>query len=341
VSRRFSTTLPLLALGFVALAVMFAGFIGPRDAAEQNRSFPFAPPTRLHLIDTAGNFHLRPFVYAISRTAGENEYSEDRSRLYRVRLIVPGAPYKLAGLIRTRIHLAGVEGDAKLFLLGTDGYGRDQFSRLLEGGQISLSAGLLATTLSLLAGLIVGIVSGFYGGRIDALLMRTSELFFALPWLYLLLAVRAVLPLHLEPRMAFLLVVGIVGVVGWARPARLVRGIVLSIKERNYVLAARGFGATDWYVIHRHLLPETAGVLLTQAAILLPRYVLAEVTLSFLGLGVSEPVASWGNMLGALQRYYVLVSYWWMLAPALVLIPLFLACQRLAEALQSRLQPAA
>src|SRR6266851_835834 len=126
----------------------------------------------------------------------------------------------------------------------------------------------------------------------------------------------------------------VLGAVGWARPARIVRGIVLSAKERDFVRAARGFGASDAYLLRRHILPQTASVVLTQAAILVPHFVLAEMTLSFLGLGVPEPVASWGNMLAALQHYNVLVSYWWMYLPALAMVPFFLGYLVLASLLQ-------
>src|SRR5207247_9851809 len=138
------------------------------------------------------------------------------------------------------------------------------------------------------------------------------ELFLALPWLYLLFAVRSILPLHLAPACADLLLVAVIGAVGWARPARLIRGMVLSARGREHVLAARAFGATDLYLLRRHVLPQTAGVVFTQLAVLVPQYILAEVTLSFFGLGVAEPVASWGNMLAVAQRHEVLMSYWWM-----------------------------
>jgi len=153
--------------------------------------------------------------------------------------------------------------------------------------------------------------------------MRVAELFVALPWLYLLLALRAFLPLSVSPLRAFFLIIVVVGAVGWARPARLVRGVVLSAKERDYVRAARGFGAKNNYLLQRHILPQTASVILTQAAILVPQFVLAEMTLSFLGLGVPEPVASWGSLLASLQQYSVLVSYWWMYMPALAIVPFF------------------
>jgi peptide/nickel transport system permease protein len=156
----------------------------------------------------------------------------------------------------------------------------------------------------------------------------------ALPWLYLLFALRAFLPLAVSPVRAFFLIVFVIGAVGWARPARLVRGVVLSAKEREFVRAARGFGASNAYLLWRHILPECSGVILTQAAFLVPQFVLAEMTLSFLGLGVPEPVPSWGNLLASLQQYSVLVSYWWMYLPALAIVPFFLGYLGLASALQ-------
>ena len=168
--------------------------------------------------------------------------------------------------------------------------------------------------------------------------MRIAELFLALPWLYLLFALRAFLPLAVSPLEAFLLVVIVIGMVGWARPARLVRGVVLSVKERDFVRAARGFGASDLYLLRRHIFPETASVLLTQAAILVPQFVLAEMTLSFLGLGVPEPISSWGNLLATLQQYSVLVSYWWMYLPALAIVPFFLGYLRSRECIAAALR---
>ena len=141
------------------------------------------------------------------------------------------------------------------------------------------------------------------------------------PWLYLLFAVRAALPLHISEWQVFLLLVAVIGLIGWARPARLIGGVVLSAKERNFVIAARGFGASDAYLLRRHVLPQTGGVVLTQMTLLIPQYVLAEVTLTFLGLGAGEPMPSWGSLLSSLQQYYVLSSYWWMCLPALLLVP--------------------
>ena len=218
--------------------------------------------------------------------------------------------------------------------MGSDAYGRDQFSRFLYGGQISLLAGLIAAILSVSIGILAGGIAGYYGGWLDEILMRGGELFLALPWLYLLFAMRAALPLHISQWQVFLLLISVMGLIGWARPARLIRGVVLSAKERNFVLAARGFGASDAYLLRRHVLPQTYAVLLTQITLLVPQYVLAEVTLTFLGLGVGEPMPSWGALLSSLQQYSVLSSYWWMFLPALLLIPLFVVFYAAADALQ-------
>lgn len=324
-------------LGLVYLSAVFAGFLAPDDPVAQNRSLAFVPPTRLHFVDATGRLHLRPFVYPLTLPAAAlDEYVEDRRHPYPVRFFVRGAPYRIAGIINTDWHLFGTDSPTRLFLLGSDDYGRDLFSRLLYGGQISLFAGLLGAGLSLAAGMILGGLAGYYGAWVDEVIMRVAELFLALPWLYLLFAVRMALPLHIDPAQAFLLVLVVVGLIGWARPARLIRGAVLSARVRDYVVAARCLGASDLYLLRRHVLPQVLGIVLTQAALLVPQYILAEVTLSFFGLGVGEPVPSWGNMLASLQRYHVLASYWWMFVPGIALIPVFLLYYALADALHQR-----
>lgn len=326
----------LVVLGALHLVIACAGFFAPHDPTTQYRDFPYAPPMRVHWLDAAGNFHLRPFVYAQQLHEGSfDQYEPDTARPIPLRFFVTGAQYRILGILPLRIHLFGAEG-APVFLLGSDAYGRDLFSRTLFGGQISLLAGLLAAALTLFFGLLIGALAGFFGGWTDEILMRLAELFLALPWLYLLFAVRAFLPLSVSPLGAFLIVVILIGAVGWARPARLIRGVVLSAKERDYVRAARGFGASNAYLLRRHILPQTWSVVLTQAAILIPQFVLAEVTLSFLGLGVSEPAPSWGNLLANLQQYSVLTSYWWMYLPSLALLPFFVGYLILASTLQER-----
>jgi peptide/nickel transport system permease protein len=335
-ARRVRLWLGLLTMLYAA--VLFAGVIAPYAPDAQNRTLPFAPPSRLHFVEPTGRVHLRPFVYAVvSRPGDFGGYAEDRSDPYPVHFLVRGAPYRIAGLIAGDRHVFGVAEPAKLFLFGSDQYGRDLFSRLLFGGQISLVAGVLAAGLALGVGILLGAIAGFYGGWTDEAVMRIAEVFLALPWLYLLFAVRSILPLHMDPARAFLLVATVIGVVGWARPARLIRALVLSAKVREHVLAARAFGATDFYLLRRHVLPQTAGVVLTQFAVLIPQYILAEVTLSFFGLGVGEPVPSVGNMLAAVQRYEVLTSYWWMFLPGIALSPVFLLYYALADAFHQQL----
>ena len=329
-------TVLLIALHAV---VTLAGFFAPYDPTEQDRKSPYLPPMRVHFVDAQGHFHARPFVYGLQLREGSyDQYQENVARPLSLEFFVHGARYRLLGLVPSRWHLFGAEND-RIYLLGSDSYGRDQLSRFLYGGQVSLFAGFLGAGITLLLGLCVGALAGFYGGWRDDLLMRLAELFLALPWLYLLFALRAFLPLTVSPLQAFFLIIAVLGAVGWARPARLVRGVVLSAKERDFVRAARGFGATGRYLLRRHILPEASGVLLTQAAILVPQFVLAEMTLSFLGLGVPEPAPSWGNLLSSLQQYSVLVSYWWIYLPALMMVPFFLGYLGLGSRLQQLGEP--
>jgi peptide/nickel transport system permease protein len=325
------------ALFALHLCILFAGFFSPYDPVQQNRDLPFVPPTRIHFARSRGVGVFRPFVCAIDTSRDETaEYIENCQHDYPVHFFVRGAQYDLFGLMHSNLHLFGVSPPARIFLMGTDDYGRDIFSRFLFGGKITLFAGLLATGLSLVLGTILGTISGYYGGWVDAIVMRGAELFLTLPWLYLLFALRAFLPLSLNGVQAFLLLIAVIGMVGWARPARMIRGVVLSSRERHYVLAARLFGGSDSYLMYRHILPDTYSIVMTQAALLVPQYVLAEVVLSFLGLGVGEPTPSWGNMLSKLQDYAVLVSYSWILIPGLVLIPVFLGYFLLASELSGR-----
>jgi peptide/nickel transport system permease protein len=321
----------LLLLMALHLPILFAGFIAPYDPTAQDREEPYAPPTRLHFVNASG-FHLHPFVYASAATV--DGFRENTDRSYELHLLARGHEYCFLGLWNSNLHLFAVEEPGRIRLLGTDAYGRDEFSRLLYGGQISVAAGLVATIITLLTAMLIGTISGYCDRWVDESLMGSAELFLSLPWLYFLLGMRAFLPLHLTPSATFLLLISVIGLIGWAIPARLIRGVVRSARNRNYVRAARGFGASDVYLLRRHVLPETFGVVLTQAALLVPQYIAAEATLSFFGLGVNEPIPSWGNMLSTLQQYSVLTSYGWMLAPAAALVITSVTYWLLAETLQ-------
>ena len=300
----------LVILGAMHAAVLAAGCLAPYGYADQHREYPYAPPMKVHV--AGGRLVVRGL--APEPSGGYR----DQGREYPLRVFVNG-------------RLFGVDEPGVFFLLGSDGYGRDVFSRVLYGAQVSLLTGVFAAALSLGIGWVLGTVAGFFGGSIDQALMRISEFFMALPWLYLLLAVRAFLPLRIGAIQSFCLLIGIIGGVGWARPARLVRGVVLSARERGFVLAARGFAAGPSYIIRRHVAPLTWGVVVTQATVLIPQYILAEVTLSFLGLGVGEPIPSWGNMLSEARQYHALVSHMWLLAPGVAAVPIILGYLLLAD----------
>lgn len=317
----------LLAVYVLAAA---ADFVAPFHYETQHRSLPYAPPSKIHFVDAEGRFHLRPFIHHRVPGAG-GTYTEDRSRRLPLRLLVTD---REGGR-----RLFGVGAPGHLFLLGSDHLGRDLFSRWLYGARASLFAGLLAGLTAVGLGLAVGAVAGFFGGWIDEILMRLAELFMALPWIYLLIAARAFLPLEVSPARAMTLVVALIGLVGWPAPARLVRGVVLSARQRDYVLAARGFGASNLHLLRVHVLPQALPVALTQLALKVPGFILAEVTLSFLGLGVAEPVPSWGNLLADLQQYHVMVAHGWMFAPALALVIVIACCYAVAESLERRLGP--
>ena len=337
--KRWPLRISVAVLIGLHLVVLLAGFISPYNPTAQDRENPYAPPSRIHFIDSRGSFHVRPFVYAwTSDPANFIDYEEDLSNPLPIRFLVHGDSYELAGLISSNLHFFGIDAGNRVALAGTDAFGRDVFSRTLYGGVVSLSAGLVATALTLILAVLIGTTSGYWGGWLDEFLMRFAELFLLLPWLYLLLALRAFLPLSMNPVQMFFLIVVVIGSVGWARPARLVRGVVLSARERNYVLAARGFGASHWHILRHHVLPETYPVLLTQASLLIPQFVLAEVTLSFFGLGLSEPLPSWGSLLASLQQYSVIVSHWWMFVPGGALVIYCLAYFAVADSLQARLK---
>jgi len=232
------------------------------------------------------------------------------------------------------------QGPSASHWLGTDDFGRDVLSRFLAGANWSLLTGAAATALVLALGWIAGGLAGFRGGWCDAALMRIGELFLSLPWLYVLIGVRAVLPLNMKPRAATATILLVIALVSWARPARLVRGVVLSLAERGYVQAARGLGVAEWKIFLRHVAPATAALLVAQALVLFPRFVLAEVTLSFLGVSPGGPEPSWGELILGLKQAYLLREQWWRLLPVALMLPLFLSCAAAARVAAQRLRAA-
>ncbi len=335
-----------LAVLFVfGVVVIFADLIAPYDHAEMSRREPSAPPTPIHFRDASGNIELRPSVYAARlEDPLKMQYTEDVSRRGQIGFLARGYSYRLLGLIRTDIHLFGIIGAEsetapRINLLGTDDLGRDRFSRLLKAIQFSLLVSPLGTLLACVIGILIGIVSGYALRSIDVLLMGISDAMLSLPTLILILAARAAFPLELPPMRAALLLVLIFALTGWAEIARLARGLVRSIREREFVLAAKASGLSEGRILFRHILPNVAHPLITQATLMLPAFLLAEVALSFLGVGVQEPEPSLGNLLRAasdiaqLNRNPMVI-----LSPAFVIFIFVLAIRLSAAGLRSRNQ---
>ncbi len=326
----------LVILYFLAI---FADFISPYPYDKQHRDTPYHPPTQIHFFDEKGNFHLRPFVYRYELVDPVFKiYKVDKSKKYPIYFFVEGDRHYLLGIIPTNIHLFGVK-EGKIFLLGADNLGRDIFSRLLYGGRISLSIGLVGVLVSFTIGAIIGGISGYFGGKVDNILMRISEIVMSFPGFYLMLALRAVFPITLSSVQVYFLIVIILSFIGWAGLARVIRGMVLSIREQDFVTAAKSYGASSFRIITRHILPNTFSYLLIAATLAIPGYILGESALSLLGLGIQEPYASWGNMLSAARSISAMASYPWILAPGIAIFITILAFNLIGDALRDALDP--
>jgi peptide/nickel transport system permease protein len=328
----------LLAL-FYALALL-APFVAPYPEDDLDRSRFYHPPQALHWRDAAGRLHLRPFVYGTAPGPGLFEYREDPSRPQPLRLLVRGARYRWLGLVPTERHLFGVDAPARVNLLGTDPAGRDELSRLLFGARVSLTVGLVGILVTFALGLLLGGVSGYLGGWVDALLMRSSEVLLSIPGLYLIIALRTVFPASLPSWQVYLAIVAILSLIGWAGLARVVRGMVLAIRRAEFVTAAEALGMSRTRVVVRHVLPNTLSFVVVAATVSVPGYILGEVFLSFLGVGVQEPSASWGNMLQQARSVTVLTEFPWLLyAPGVAIFLAVVAFNFLGDGLRDALDP--
>jgi len=339
--RRNSTAIlgGIILIIFYTLA-LFADFFAPYGMETQNRTLFYCSPTGLHLFDESGSFHIRPFVYGKNLVDRRlTKYEDDKSKIYPIKFFIKGDPYKLFGIISSERRLFGVEGDGRVFLLGTDQFGRDVFSRLLFGGRISLSIGIVGIFLSFTFGMLIGGIAGYFGGFVDTIIMRFSELVMSIPGLYLILSLRAAFPVTIDPAKMYLIIVVILSFISWAGMSRIIRGMVLSIKENDYVTAARALGFGYMRIIIRHILPNTLSFVIVAATVSVPGYILGEVALSFLGVGITEPVASWGNMLKQAQSVRVLTSFPWILTPGYVIFLTVLAYNFLGDGLRDALDP--
>lgn len=328
-------------LAMLYLVAAFAPFVAPYPQDVMDRESYLRPPQSLHWRDLSGQWHVLPTVRATTLADARSfAYEESTEVEAPIRLLVRAEPYALFGLFQTNWHLFGVDGPMRVYLFGTDSFGRDVFSRLVYGSQVSLTVGLIGTAISLTLGLLLGATAGYVGGIADTLIMRTTDLLFSIPSLYLILALRTLFPVELPSQQVYLGIVFILAFIGWASLARLIRGQVLSLRQSEFVLAAEALGVKRRTIIVRHILPNTYSLAIVAATLSVPNYILGEVVLSFLGVGVQEPSASWGNMLNLARSLRVLTSSAWLLyAPGVAIFLTVLSFNLLGDGLRDALDP--
>ncbi len=317
-------------------------FLAPHGVSNRYYKVVHCPPQRIHFFSNEG-FHLRPFVYGIKghldRQTGIKKYTEDSELKHPIYLFAKGDAYFFYGLFTWDRHLFGTGVDNPIFLLGTDRFGRDLLSRIIVGGRISLSIGLFAVFLSLTLGSVLGVTSGYYGGAVDNLIQRIIELIFAFPSIPILMALSAVLPADWPSHLVFMGIVTVLALIGWGGLAREIRGKTLSLREADFVLAARVCGAGDARIIFRHLLPSMISHIIVIATLAIPIFILGESTLSFLGLGIKPPSTSWGLLLSDAMNIHSLSLYPWLLAPGFCIIIAVLAFNFLGDGLRDAADP--
>ena len=332
----------LIVLGLIYLALFLADFIAPYTKDFSDRTMAYVPPSKIFVIDENGKFS-RPYTYNYVRNFDSENlritYDLDRSRKHYIKFFSKGQPYKFLGLIPMKRHLITTDRDGRLFLLGTDINGRDVFSRLLFGGRISMTIGFLALFVLFPIGLLYGGIAGYFGGVVDTLMMRISEAIMSIPSFYLLIILASILPSGMTSIQRFMLIVIILALIGWAGFARVVRGMVLSIKNQEFVQAAKSIGASRLRIIVKHILPQTASFVIVAMTLSVPSYILSESGLSFLGLGIQQPDASWGNMLKEAQEYTNIIYRPWLLTPGFLIFIAVLAFNLIGDTIRDVLDP--
>ena len=324
------------------LTALFGGFVAPYDADQRFDSAINTPPQPIYLVDDGKVYpHVLGLKGVIDRETLRRTYEPDPYTKIPVSFFVKGTPYNLFGFIATDVHLIGLPNnkDMGIFLLGTDRQGRDQFSRLVIGSQISLTIGLVGVFISLVIGTIMGVASGYYGGWIDDLMQRLLEIIRSFPAIALWMALAAAFPPHWPPLQVFFAIGVVLSLISWTSLARQLRGKVLALREDEFVLAAQLAGGSDARIIFKHLIPAVTSQIVVIATLAVPNMILAETLLSFLGIGIRPPLVSWGTLLQEAQNVQTLAHFPWLLMPVVPIAIAVLAFNFLGDGLRDATDP--